>query len=136
MFSYIINATHRREYSNKHALLGLIFNRTITIAIDRYTINIAEDIRDIKNKLEDDREHLRSLTRQLTLRLEAANERDDDMRSTVLEIDDKLTRERENGRGKTRRQRWLGWVAIAGQSAFQITIQLVFTSLLTRRNKM
>ncbi|CAN9407345.1 unnamed protein product [Alternaria alternata] len=75
--------------------------RTITTAIERYTINIAEDIRDIKNKLEGDGELMRGLTRQLTLRLETANEREEEMRSTLREIDSKLLRERESRRGGT-----------------------------------
>jgi hypothetical protein len=108
----------------------LTSHRTITTAIERYTINIAEDIRDIKNKLEGDGELMRGLTRQLTLRLETANEREEEMRSTLREIDNKLLRERESRRGETRR-----WIAIASQSAFQIAIQLAFTSLLARNGR-
>jgi hypothetical protein len=110
----------------------LTSRRTITTAIERYTINIAEDIRDIKNKLEGDGELLRGLTRQLTLRLETANEREEEMRSTLREIDNKLLRERESGRGENWRRRCSRWIAIASQSAFQIAIQLAFTSLLAR----
>jgi hypothetical protein len=114
---------------------GLTSRRTITTAIERYTINIAEDIRDIKNKLEGDGELMRGLTRQLTLRLETANEREEEMRSTLREIDSKLLRERESRRGGTRRRRWSRWIAIASQSAFQIAIQLAFTSLLARNGR-
>ena len=84
---------------------GLTSSRTITTAIERYTINIAEDIRDIKNKLEGDGELMRGLTRQLTLRLETANEREEEMRSTLREIDNKLLRERESRQGENRRRR-------------------------------
>jgi hypothetical protein len=114
--------------SNSHLSHVLTSRRTITTAIERYTINIAEDIRDIKNKLEGDGELMRGLTRQLTLRLETANEREED-------IDNKLLRERESRRGENRRRRWSRWIAIAGQSAFQIAIQLAFTSLLVRNGR-
>jgi hypothetical protein len=114
---------------------GLTSRRTITTAIERYTINIAEDIRDIKNKLEGGEELMRGLTRQLTLRLKTANEREEETRSTLREIDNKLLRERESRRGGTRKRRWSRWIAIAGQSAFQIAIQLAFTSLLARNGR-
>ncbi|CAO2655995.1 Nn.00g047980.m01.CDS01 [Neocucurbitaria sp. VM-36] len=103
--------------------------RTITSAIERYTINIAEDMRDMKSGLEDGGELVRSLTRQVTLQSEAAGERHDEMKLTLQEIEEKLSKDRNEKRERRRSKRWVQWIAIAGQSAIQFAIQLALTSI-------
>jgi hypothetical protein len=98
--------------------------RTVTSAIERYTIIVAEDIRDLKASLEDSGELVQKLTQQAT---EAATERHFELRNALQEMKGKLSEARRN---RKRSKRWAKWMAFAGRSAIQFLVQLALTKML------